>query len=324
LLYTDATPESLAYGLANKWPSGGVISSEAGAVLGSHGMGKDSVMRNLALLNTLWDGGTHTVDRRTSESFTMCGARLTMALQIQEPALREFLDQSGTLARGSGFLARFLVAWPESTQGHRPFDEAPNHWPHLSAFNRRIAGILDQPASIDEDGALNPSLLPLSPEAKAAWIEYHDAIERELSSGGELCDVRDVASKTADNAARLSALFQLFEHGGSVVGLDCFERASCIAAWHLSESRRFFGELALPAELADAARLDRWLIEYCQRERTCSVGKNHVRRNGPLRNGARLDAAIRELAELDRLRLNDGKPRTLQVNPALVIEGGAS
>jgi putative DNA primase/helicase len=93
----------------------------------------------------------------------------------------------------------------------------------------------------------------------------------------------------------------------------------------LSESRRFFGELALPVELADAARLDDWLIGYCQWERTHMVGKNHVRQHGPLRDGARLDAAIRELAGLDRLRLEkDGKRLTIQVNPALVIERGAS
>jgi putative DNA primase/helicase len=103
------------------------------------------------------------------------------------------------------------------------------------------------------------------------------------------------------------------------IGVDSFERASRIVAWHLSEARRFFGELALPAELADAARLDSWLIEYCKRERTHMVGKNHVRQHGPLRDGARLDTAIRELVALDRLRLvRDGKRLTIQVNPALV------
>jgi putative DNA primase/helicase len=38
-----------------------------------------------------------------------------------------------------------------------------------------------------------------------------------------------------------------------------------------------------------------------------------------LRDGARLDSAIRELAELDRLRLvKDGKRLTIHLNPALV------
>lgn len=282
-------------------------------------------MRNLGLLNQLWDGTSLTIDRRSTESFTVRGARLTVALQVQEPTLREFFTRSGALARGTGFLARFLVAWPESTQGQRPFTEAPANWPHLAAFHRLIAAILELPAPIDDDGALTPPMLPLTPEAKAAWVEYHDAIESELASGGELYDVRDVASKSADNAARLAALFQMFEGAGGAIGADAFEGASRITAWHLHEARRFFGELALPAELADAARLDRWLIEHCRKGRTHFVGKNHVRQHGPMRDGARLDAAIRELAQLDRLQLvKDGKRLTIQVNPALVIEGGAS
>ena len=190
----------------------------------------------------------------------------------------------------------------------------------MAAFNRRVEEILHQPVPIDGNGILTPPVLPLTVEAKAAWVEFHDAIEGMLGAGGELHEVKDVASKTADNAVRLAALFQVFEHGmGGAIGADAFADASDIAAWHLSESRRFFGELALPPELADAARLDTWLIAHCKRERTQSVGKNHVRQHGPLRDGKRLDAAIRELSELARLRLRaHGKKLTVHVNPALV------
>lgn len=83
-------------------------------------------------------------------------------------------------------------------------------------------------------------MLSFTPAAKAAWIAFHDAIEAELKSGGELYDVRDVASKTADNAARLAVLFHGFTNGiGGAVDVDSFDGASSIAAWHLSESRRF-------------------------------------------------------------------------------------
>jgi putative DNA primase/helicase len=286
-------------------------------------MGKDSVMRNLALLNTLWDGGTHSVGRRTSESFIVKGARLTVGLQVQEAALREFIAKAGELARGTGFLARFLVAWPESTQGFRPFTEAPESWPHLAAFHRRITEILGTPSIIDDDGSLSPQLLTMTPEAKAAWVEYHNMVEERLKDGGEFRDLRDVASKSADNVARLAALFQVFEHGISPpISLDSLERATKIAAWHLGESRRFFGELALPVELADAARLDKWLIEYCQRKMTGFVGKNYVRQHGPLRDGKRLDTALHELSSLDRLRLEkEGKRLTIRLNPALMGVG---
>lgn len=291
-------------------------------MFGAHAMGKDSIMRNLALLNILWDGGILSIGRRTSESFTVKGARLTVALQIQEMALRSFFDRSGGLARGTGFLARFLVAWPESTQGFRPFTEAPPAWPALAAFHGRIAEILAIRVPMDEDGALSPAMMALAPDAKAAWVAFHDAIEGELRNGGELYDVRDVASKSADNAVRLAALFHVFEHGmDGAVGLEAFEGASRIAAWHLNESRRFFGELALPAGLADAARLDSWLIEYCQRERTHSVATMRVHQYGPggLREKCAIDSALRELDELGRARLvKEGRQRRIEVNPALL------
>jgi putative DNA primase/helicase len=102
LLLGDETPENLAWSLAKLWPSAGVLSSEAGVVFGSHGMGKDVVMRNLSLLNVLWDGGTHSIGRRTSESFTVRGARLSVALQIQESTLRSFFGAPGDRQEVSG------------------------------------------------------------------------------------------------------------------------------------------------------------------------------------------------------------------------------
>ncbi|MCU7873577.1 MAG: DUF3987 domain-containing protein [Candidatus Thiodiazotropha sp. (ex Lucinoma borealis)] len=325
LIYGDATPEALKWNLAKGWPSGGVVSSEAGLVFGAHGMGKDSVMRNLATLNQLWDGVDIATERRTTESFTVRGARLTIALQVQEATLRSFFDRSGGLARGTGFLARFLLAWPESTQGHRPFTDPPKSWPALTHFNQRTATILKQAVPIDEDGALSPPVFPLAADIKAAWVAFHDAIESELRSGGELYDVRDVASKTADNASRIATLFQLFEHGsGGAIGLAAFEGASRIAAWHLHEARRFYGELALPEEQANAARLDGWLLDYCRREKTNILPRREVQRNvtpGNLRQKAALDFALAELVEAGRVQLiQDGRRKEIHINPSL-LEG---
>jgi hypothetical protein len=324
LLYADATPEALAYGLAKHWPCGGVVSAEAGVVLGSHGMGKDSLMRNLAMLNQLWDGSSLTIDRKTTDSFTVRGARLTIALQVQETTLKEFFERSGALARGIGFLARFLLSWPESTQGFRPFTEAPENWPNLAAFNHRLTEILNEPLAMDDDGALTPRILTLTPDAKAAWVEYHNEIEQELGSGGELYDVRDVASKSADNAARLAALFHVLEHGtDDSVCQGCFEAASLITLWHLNEALRFFGELALPDELADAVKLDNWIINYCRRKGTNLVPIAEVQQRGPrqVRSKAAIDEALLVLEELGRARLvHDGLKKMVAVNPALLRE----
>jgi putative DNA primase/helicase len=132
--------------------------------------------------------------------------------------------------------------------------------------------------------------------------------------------VRDVASKTADNAARLAALFHVFAHGmGGALDVDSFEGASQIAAWHLSEARRFFGELALPVELANAARLDTWLIQHCKRERTHIVPRREAQRTGTVRDKDALKQALQELVDLDRVRLvEDGRRKEILINPALL------
>jgi putative DNA primase/helicase len=165
-------------------------------------------------------------------------------------------------------------------------------------------------------------MMKLSPEAKLAWVAFYDFIESQLKIGGELFDVRDVASKVADNAARLAALFQVFEHGlGSMVCVECFKSASIIAAWHLYEARRFFAELALPPELANAARLDAWLVEYCHRLGVLEVDKNYTRQCGTLRDKQSLDAAIEELKALDRIRIvRAGRKSIIKVNPALLVQ----
>src|SRR5262249_44395818 len=151
---------------------------------------------------------------------------------------------------------------------------------------------------------------------KAAWIRFHDAVEAELRVGGTLADVRDVASKTADNAARVAALFHVFNgHAGDICS-ECFE-GSRIAAWHLNEARRFFGELALPAGLRDAARLNAWLVDYGRRERKYIVPRREVQRFGPnnLREGTALDDALKVLSDLDRARLiEDGRRVGIHVN----------
>lgn len=110
---------------------------------------------------------------------------------MQEPTLRAFFDNTKGLARGTGFLARFLVAWPESTMGTRMFTPPPDGWPALAAFDNRLTAILDRPAPVDDDGILTPAMLTLSPEAEALWIAFHDQIEAMLGRV-PLYDLRDV------------------------------------------------------------------------------------------------------------------------------------
>ncbi len=321
LIYSDATPEALASSLVNGWPSGGVFSNEGGIVLGGHAMNKDVAMRNMARLNQLWDGKIAATDRATTESYRDTTARLTMSIQVQEPTLRAFFDNTKGLARGTGFLARFMVAWPESTMGTRMFTPPPDGWPALAAFNNRLTAILDRQAPVDADGILTPAMLTLSPEAKTLWIAFHDEIEGLLGTGGELYDLRDVGSKAADNVVRLAALFHVFAGSIGPIDADCVESAMQVITWHLLEAKRFLGELAMSPELANPMRLEAWMLDYCKREQTDRVPTRQIQQFGPggLRDKATHTKAVQELAELGRARLvRDGKRRLIQINPVLL------
>ena len=107
LLYADATPEALAYALANGWPSGGVLSAEAGAVFGAHSMGQETILRNPALLNVLWDGGPMAIDRRLKPSFQLRGRRLTFGLMILPAARARRRRTSRRMAAQGGLIWRW-------------------------------------------------------------------------------------------------------------------------------------------------------------------------------------------------------------------------
>ena len=74
--------------------------------------------------------------------------------------------------------------------------------------------------------------MQLDPAAKHTWIDFHDAIERELCDFGEFASVRDVASKTAENACRIAAVFKLFDHGrvGTLIESSYMEAGIAVAA----------------------------------------------------------------------------------------------
>lgn len=316
LLFQDVTPEALSFELYKVCASGAVISAEAGIVFGSHGMGQDSVMRNLATLNILWDGGELKVSRRTQESYSLIGTRLTVSLQVQEPTIRNFIAKSGGLARGTGFLARFLIAQPESTQGDRPYTESPLDWPYLDAFNARILAILNSPQPQDEGGYLAPELEFFSQEEKKQWVLAHNVIESKLK--GELFHIRDVASKAADNIARIACLFHKFSGESGPISAEHLEAACRIGIWHLDQSRRFLSKLERSPQEVNEDRLFDWILNECVKSENGSITQRHAQQYGPMRERIVLNETLKFLVTRNYIEvIKEGKstlitPKTQQ------------
>jgi putative DNA primase/helicase len=319
---TDITPEQIAYSLANHWPSKFLTTSEGGVVFGGHGMKSDNIMKNLAVLNSAWGGKVEGVDRRTTESYPATdGVRLSASIMVQPSVIQSFLEKSGTLARGSGFLARFLVCWPESTQGYRPFKYAPASWPHLNKLHEVMSELLGLEPSMDEEGHLTPEMLRFSSDGRRTWISVHDQIEIELRSGGDLHELRDSASKAADNVARLAAVFHCAENRSGDIESDQVEAAAVVIAWHLDEAKRLFNELAVPLGVLHAKMLIDWLVKESRSTGCSRVTTRKISQYAPnqLRPKAARDAALDLLEDTNHLRVDgEGKTRFVELNPSLL------
>jgi hypothetical protein len=263
LFLEDATPEALALRLGQGWPSASVWSDEGGTVVGGHGMSEDSVLRYLALLNRFWDGGTFDRSRAGSNSVEVKGRRLTVSLMMQRVAYEKLLAAGGGAARGTGMLARALVCSPFSTMGTRLYKPMPASLPALAAWNARLRELISTPLPLDPEQGLQPYVLPLGREAFAVWRAFHDDVERELCATGEFADIKDIAAKAAENAARLAAIFHVLEHGpAGCVGAGHMEAGARVALWHIREARRLTSAVQVTQEQEDAQALAEWLHKH--------------------------------------------------------------
>ena len=341
LFYEDATPAALAYALAVGWPSAGLFSDEGGAMVGGHGMGEDSATALLSLLNICWDARDYTPTRKQAATAELRGRRFSAFLMIQRDLLPVLIQRG---ARNIGFLARFLLSAPTSTMGTRLYSDPPDDWRTIGEFGANIQRLLNLPMPIDESGTdrgllmrLRPPVMRLSPAAKRAFVAFHDAIETELCEFGEFEVVKDVASKSAENACRIAAVCQIFERGrvDREVDADYMRAGVAIAAWHLGEARRVFLEADAPEPLSDARVLSTWLgseariladangepIVAIQADGAGVLAVREITRFGPnrVRDTARRDAAIDELEKAGHVRRCDkGRQSLLLINPKLL------
>ena len=310
LLRGDDTPEALAMALEH-YPSASIISAEAGTIFGSHGMKPEAIMQNLAQANTMWDGGVIQKGRVGSGELQVEGMRVTMGLQVQPVVLENFAQKTGGLAKGIGYFARFLFCRPESTQGTRFYVEPPASQPARAAFCQRMTTLLTLDPVFDEYGRLDTHFVEFDADAQRTWVRFHDEVEEQLGGEEAYSGIKDVASKAADNAARLACCFHVFA-GDHIRPIDrwSMEGACSLMRWYLNEAVRFARVAEAAPEVADAQLLEAWLVREAKRrvragEAPLVVSVNEIRKKGPnplrLAHSRKLDDALDLLASHDRV-----------------------
>jgi len=316
IYFEDSTQEALAHDLALGWPSASLWSDEAAIVLGSHSM-QSNPTRFVALLNRTWDGKALSVQRKTQDNFILENRRLTINLMMQPLLLQKLASQAQGICRQSGFLARCLIAYPPSTMGNRFYREPPKTIDGLDVYEKHITDCLNYSQDLTREGCINLPTLSFSPAAKHIWVTFFNQVETGLKSQGIWRDINDFASKSAENAARLAALFHLFNGADGDIQAESIEQAIAIIQWHLEETRRLLAPFPAETQYEDAEKLMNWLLSKKLRETTPRA----IQQSSPVRQRERRDNALSVLVEHDWVRLiNRDNQAMIEVNPNVFLD----
>jgi hypothetical protein len=232
-------------------------------------------MQTFAFWNVLWDGGRITQIRASVNSRRARDVRLTINLMIQPNILQRVLNDHVALIRNIGLQSRFLFSYPASTMGTRLYRPPVQTPQAVIDFNNRCYNLLvsvplPHPTAANgviDTNRVKPPVLPLSQKAHRRWVAYYDFVERHLT--GRFDDVKDVASKAAEQAARLAAIFWVFENNcGPVAGDEIDEitigQAIRVALWFLDETQRVLQGLSRSEGERNAEELLAWLLNRSQ------------------------------------------------------------
>ncbi|WP_404375254.1 YfjI family protein [Vreelandella aquamarina] len=205
LIYENTTPSALTFGMHENIPLAFLLSDEAGNLL------QGQALKDLYLFNSLWSGSDITVDRRTSDSFTLSNARLSASIMVQPPILKRFIDKRGDEAHDSGFFARFLVSYPESQIGKNKDLSNPITGNKLKEFQARAHERLEMSIKAIEEGREKTTLKFTAP-ATSLWKQIYRHIELETRQDRLYSHAHGHARKLMDNISRVAAIVHTFEN----------------------------------------------------------------------------------------------------------------
>jgi hypothetical protein len=205
LIYSDTTPSALAFGMHQNIPIALLQSDEAGSLMTGR------ALSDLYLLNSMWSGSDTAVERRTSESFVLRNARLSVSLMVQPGTLKRFMQKKGDEAHDSGFLARMLLSYPERKIGKRTRLSPLDGQEYIEKFRKRVRELIEMSLEVIESKRERKALR-FSSKASEVWNELYAIVEREANADRVYAHAHAHSSKLMDNVSRVAALVHTFEN----------------------------------------------------------------------------------------------------------------
>jgi DNA primase len=300
----DQTMEGLFRIYERGRPSLAMLCDDAASFLGGHSMKAEQKSQTTANLCRAWDGSKLERIRGGDGVTVLYDRRLAMHLMVQSGVAADFL--SDPRLADQGLLARFLVSAPAGRAGTRFRDDAVYQDASRSAardlepYNRAIGHLLRQPVhwknESDRTAGVEMDSLHFTPEARALYVDFGNAIETELGPKASLAGMRAFASKLPENAARIAGILTLIANpqAGQVDAGDLADAIE-LAKYYLAEAARIVASGAIDPELRQAETLRDWLVG----QKGDVIPHRTIYQFGPgsIRTAAKARAAMTILAE---------------------------
>lgn len=304
---------------------------DAGQFFNGHTMKGDTAGNAIASLAKLWDGSP--VSRVRSQrganpqfKTNAYDVRLTLDLQgqriILEPALTD------PMLVQQGFLARALLACPDSLQGQRVWntperlDNNPHDDPRLQAYWTRCDILLDPlPTEITKDLTGKEIRLNMpfeNRQARQALADFQQRVENRQAKGNAYEFLKAFASRMAQNASRIASLMAFFDCQKSV-SVDYLERAFMLVEYSTAERLRYLD--IKTNEKSDTQKLIDWLVDRASKDRLFKLNRTYVANSCPMpmqRSNKLLQQELDKLEQAGYIRQEqEGKKRVILINPCL-------
>ncbi|HEQ1858313.1 TPA: DUF3987 domain-containing protein [Providencia alcalifaciens] len=304
LIYEDITLKALVEGLGEH-PEAGIISDEAVTFF------KGDLKNNPGLLNKAWDNELFDF-RRADHEIYQIKPRLTFSLMSQPDIFNDYINKNINIARGSGFLSRFIFCNVSKNTSSSIVPINKNNKKYLSNFYERMKTLIDASKEKLKNGDESKVQFNISEEVLQRWNDYRNDIKLKTLENSEWEHIRDIALKASSNLLRISAILQYIAqeepHEISNVALT---NSINIINWHLEQACRIFYPKSERYQFEkDVRELYLWIKNRIEQNGGFAFPLNEIEKFGPnrLRRIDKLKPVLEQIISETNIEVAQFKP----------------
>ena len=295
------------------------LSTDEGAsTFFGHMLNNDRHLAVMGRLNQLWDGGQWDCDRALQEhNFSLTGRRLSMNISIQPSLLQNLM--SNILAVDQGFMARFLIAMPDTRVHERQIVNID--WQQITGVREYWQALTrlyeTKPVTCnDRPLVLKPRILQLSQKARQQHQRFGNNCFKLCRSIYE--PIRATVLKAETNLIRIAATLAVWNNPGTIeITFDDVEAAEYLMDYYLQEGLRIADFAKESGSSNTQSQADR-LLNYLKQNYCYLVHSVYLTQYAPearTRKAKTIEKLMTEIVEhgqairLKEQTIVDGKPR---------------